>query len=100
MGRTLFLSRKASSRYCLSSRQSGWRYAMKTLWQKFVEWCWADDVKPQIFLCRLCQNPIRKIAAHHLRPNEKASWVHETGFFQCPGSRSEYDLATYDPDIK
>jgi hypothetical protein len=32
------------------------------------------------------------------KPDKLACWTHETGYHQCPGSRSEYDLAEYDPD--
>jgi hypothetical protein len=35
--------------------------------------------------CGLCNTPIIK---------RGGSYIHETGFHQCPGSRSEYDLAT------
>jgi hypothetical protein len=48
-------------------------------------------------LCKLCRQPIRKTLGHESRPGSLACWVHTTGRYQCPGSRSEYDLATYDP---
>lgn len=40
-------------------------------------------------LCKLCHTPITQEAS--------GAWIHETGFYQCPGSRSEYDLA--EPDL-
>ena len=39
--------------------------------------------------CLNCQTPVKK--------EERGGWIHETGFYQCPGSRSEYDLAQ--PDL-
>ena len=33
------------------------------------------------------------------RPNQLACWIHETGYYQCPNSRSEFDLAEYDPSF-
>ena len=47
--------------------------------------------------CKWCKTPIRKMAGDENKPNNLACWTHETGFYQCPGSRSEYDLAEYDP---
>jgi len=46
--------------------------------------------------CKLCSNPIRKQAGDEAKPDPVACWIHTTGFYQCPGSRSEYDLATPD----
>ena len=48
-------------------------------------------------LCKWCQTPIQKIAGDEGKPDRVSCWIHTTGFYQCPGSRSEYDLAEYDP---
>jgi len=47
--------------------------------------------------CLLCSQPICKIKGDESKPDHLASWIHVTGNYQCPESRSEYDLATYDP---
>ena len=47
--------------------------------------------------CLLCKEPIRKVTGDESKPARLACWIHETGRYQCFGSRSEYDLATYDP---
>ena len=47
--------------------------------------------------CKLCSNTIRKQLGDEDKPDSIACWIHTTGFYQCPGSRSEYDLAT--PDL-
>jgi hypothetical protein len=48
--------------------------------------------------CQICKTPVRKMAGDESKPDRLACWTHVTGFHQCPGSRSEYDLAT--PDFK
>lgn len=48
-------------------------------------------------VCKWCQTSIRKMTGDEKKPDNLASWIHMTGYYQCPGSRSEYDLATYDP---
>jgi hypothetical protein len=50
-------------------------------------------------ICKWCKTPIRKMTGDEQKPNSLACWIHITGFFQCPDSRSEYDLATYDPKM-
>jgi hypothetical protein len=47
--------------------------------------------------CKLCSTPIRKQTGDEFKPDNLACWIHTTGFYQCPSSRSEYDLAT--PDL-
>ncbi len=49
-------------------------------------------------LCGLCKMPIRKQAGDESKPDKLACWIHLTGRYQCPNSRSEYDLATFNPD--
>ena len=46
--------------------------------------------------CGLCKTPIRKQSGDESKPDNLACWIHVTGYYQCPGSRSEFDLATYD----
>lgn len=48
-------------------------------------------------LCRICHEPIRKLAGHESRPDTLACWTHVEGGYMCRGSRSEFDLATFDP---
>lgn len=46
--------------------------------------------------CELCGTPIRKIDGDESKPDDKACYTHVGGSYQCPGSRSEFDLATPD----
>lgn len=48
--------------------------------------------------CLLCRQPIRKQPGHESRPDTLACWTHVTGSYQCAGSTSEFDLATFDPN--
>jgi hypothetical protein len=50
------------------------------------------EMEEQMNLCRWCHTPIKQ--------KDDGSWVHENGFYQCPGSRSEYDLATPEEEEK
>jgi hypothetical protein len=50
-----------------------------------------------MILCKLCHTPIRRDEGQEGKSDKEACWIHVTGFYQCPGSRSEYDLAEYDP---
>lgn len=53
--------------------------------------------EPTVHLCRLCRQPIRKLAGHESDPDELSCWTHVDGGYMCKGSYSEYDLATFDP---
>jgi hypothetical protein len=46
--------------------------------------------------CKLCGNSIRKLLGQESTPDSLACWIHLEGHYQCPGSRSEFDLATFD----
>ena len=51
-----------------------------------------------MYICKWCSTPIRKDVGEEDRDDRLACWIHVTGFYQCPDSRSEYDLATFDPN--
>lgn len=48
--------------------------------------------------CRLCHAPIRKLLGHESDPDELSCWTHVEGGYVCRGARSEFDLATFDPE--
>jgi hypothetical protein len=52
-----------------------------------------------MILCKLCHTPIRRDEGQEGKSDKDACWIHVTGFYQCPKSRSEYDLAEYDPKL-